>query len=110
MSGSGEIMSPGFETSKGYPHLSTCVWRVETPPDVQSVTLVFDQFDLHSSDRVSVSIRLLQHILLVYGLSTDQLIRGIAKVKYKSRHHLLVGTGAMFSQDVLSVMVTVYLR
>ncbi|XP_052805279.1 uncharacterized protein LOC128234798 isoform X2 [Mya arenaria] len=55
MSGSGEFASPGYGTMKSYPHLTTCRWRIEAPSADRSVTVIFNEFNMHSSDNITVT-------------------------------------------------------
>ncbi|KAH3893700.1 hypothetical protein DPMN_017850, partial [Dreissena polymorpha] len=53
--GSGELSSPGYSTPKSYPPLSSCQWRINAPSADRSVTVIFNDFQLHTSDKLMVT-------------------------------------------------------
>lgn len=56
MRGSGQIMSPGYtRDEKSYPDLAQCTWTIHAPTSDISLTIQFENFQLHSTDKLHVS-------------------------------------------------------
>ena len=54
--GSGEIASPGYGSTRGYANMSSCTWTVQAPAGVDGLTLLFEDYSIHSSDKFKVNI------------------------------------------------------
>ncbi|ELU09492.1 hypothetical protein CAPTEDRAFT_223674 [Capitella teleta] len=51
----GVIMSPGFSAGLNYPDAVICKWLVDAPAEYTNMSLVFESFDVDSSDSVKVT-------------------------------------------------------
>lgn len=82
---SGELHSPGFNGDKGqYGEYQSCTYDVTVPPG-QTVSAVFNYFDVHPSDVLRV-----RHWLVVVTRSNQGLLisQNLQKLSTTCVHHL----------------------